>query len=300
MRPLLPFALLLSIVLPPAAAGPRPAPVPGTVVLGTNPLAGSRVVLEGAALERLTWNDGDAPAFPGDLPGSLTALYDASAGPGRVGWPLSGAFDQDDAFFAAAAFVIEPEGFSAPGLFQISWGLWNSGATGWNRTGSASNLAGDGFELIEWDYFPGRIFGGPFYSPSVFGAANPDSPLFEPLGSFANASFAFALAELPLGEPLLATIEHRPGDGAVVFGVFRITAAGGLLPVDGAVATVPLAALSLRRYAVDTFGLTLWQDGFGGETPALRAEVRFHLLVARPGLLSGPGGGVADVVRARP
>jgi hypothetical protein len=280
--------LALASPLVAGAAALQPAPQPFAVFFETDPLADPAVRLEGSVFDRLAWN-ADPERFPGDRPGSLTALYDANLDPGRIGWSLPAPWTQDDPFVAAAAFVIDSDGFSAPGLFQISWGLWSSRATGFNRTGNPENLAGDTFELIEWDYFPGEIFGGPFYSPALFGVANPESPAFPSLGSFANATFAFLTARLPLDEPLLAVIEHRPSDDAAVFSVFRITASG-LLPVSGAVAVVPLQFLSKRQYALDTFGLTLWQDGFRGPVPALRARVHFHALGVREGLLELRGG----------
>jgi hypothetical protein len=289
------FALASPLVA--GAAVLQPAPQPLAVFFETDPVADPAVRLEGSVIERLAWN-ADPERFPGDRPGSLTALYDANLPPGRIGWPLPAPWTQDDPFVAAAVFVIDSEGFSAPGLFQISWGLWSSNVTGFNRTGSPENLAGDTFELIEWDYFPGEIFGGPFYSPALFGVANPESPAFPYLGSFANASFAFLTARLPLDEPLLAVIEHRPLEDAAVFSVFRITPSG-LLPVDGAVAVVPLRFLSRRQYTLDTFGLTLWQDGFRGPVPALRARVHFHALGAREGLLELRGGGFHVLELAR-
>ena len=46
---------------------------------------------------------------------------------------------------------------------------------------------------------------------------------------------------------------------------------------------IPTAALGVPLYELDTFGLTLWTDGFGGSEPAVRARVAYHWLVARPG-----------------
>ncbi len=62
------------------------------------------------------------------------------------------------------------------------------------------------------------------------------------------------------------------------------------MPVPGAVGVVPLDGLPRREYSVDTVGITLWRDGFGGEAPALRALLRFHAVVARPGRLEVPAG----------
>ena len=289
IRPVLLVLCFCSLPWPPVGAA-EIRPVPGALVLlfDSDPIYAAETILDGEVLPRLAWND-DAPAFPGDSPGSLAALYDSRLAPGRIGWRLPGGpWTEDDPFVAAAVFVIDPEGFVADpfGFFQISWGLWNSETTGLQRTGNFENFAGDTFDLIEFDYFPNvsPFFGGPFLSPSMFGRANLDDPLFDLFGSFANVSFGSVEAELPLGEPLLAVLEHRPADSALVVSALRITAEGGLLPVPGAVTVVPLQFLSLREYAVDTLGLTLWHDGFGGESPSLRARVVFHALTARPGL----------------
>ncbi len=270
----------------PAERAAAAAPAVPVTFFETSPLLEPSTDLEGAVFERLEWNDDD-PAFPGDRAGSLTALYDATMPPARIGWPLPAPWTQDDPFVAAAVFVIDPTDFVADpfGFFQISWGLWSSGTTGLERTGTPSSFAGDTFELIELDYFPNvsPLFGGPFLSPIVFGEADTDSPLFPFLGSFANLGFGSVPSELPLGEPLIAILEHRPADDVVVASVHRITSAGGLVPVPGALALARLDSMPLRRYEVDRFGLTLWRDGFSGPTPSVRAKLRVHAIGARAG-----------------
>ena len=293
--------LLSFLVAGSTLAAGRPSENDGVAVrFATNPLHDATLLLDGEALARLTWND-DAPAYPGDLPGSLTARYDSNMEPGRVGWALPEDWTQDDPFTAVAVFVIEPEGFVADpfGFFQISWGLWNSQTTGMERTGTLSNFAGDTFELVEFDYFPNvsPFFGGPYLSPAVFGVADRDHPLFDLLGSFANLSFGSLPLDLPLGVPLAAVIENRPEENAVVFSVQRVTESGGMLPLPGGVTVLPRSLLSVDGFSLDTVGLTLWRDGFAGESPSLRADVTFHSIVARPvravGAESVGGAGVA-------
>ena len=208
-----------------------------------------------------------------------------------LGFPLPEAWTQNDPFTAVALFVLESdELFADPfGFAQISWGLWNSSTTGLERTGNLASLAGDTFELIEFDYFPNVSpeFGGPFLSPSVFGLADVDNPLFGLLGSFTNLAFASVEVELPLDTPLLAVLQHRPGEDAVVVSLHHLMNFK-LLPVSGAVAVAPLSQLGLREYAVDTLGLTLWLDGYGGAASALHARVVYHGLAAAPGLIDRP------------
>jgi hypothetical protein len=256
-----------------------------------DPLASPATVVVGDAQDRLTW-EADPPAFPGDHPGSLLALYDGLASPGLLGFPLPRALDQDSPFTAGAIFVVHADGFFADpeGFFQISWGLWNSATTGLERTGTSADFAGDAFELLEFDYFPNvsPAFGGPFVSPTVLGEANPGDPSFPFVGSFANVTFAVAAASLPFDEPLLALMEHRPELDSLVVTVFRIRNRGRLVPVTGAVATVPLDGLSSRHYRVDLLGLTLWRDGFAAGAPSTVARVTYHGLILVPELLDRP------------
>jgi hypothetical protein len=266
-------------------------PIPGAPAVSmewgfeTDPIADSTAVIAGQALDRLAWQPDD-PAFPGDPAGSLRALYDSSLPAGWFGFPLGATLTDRDTFTAAAAFVIDSDGFAADpdGFFQISWGLWNAGATGLNRTGSLNTFAADTFELIEFDYFPNLspFFGGPFLAPAVFGApVGPDA--------FANFTSLFDLeVELPLDVPLLAVLEHRPDVDAVVAQVYRIVDARTVVPVNGAVGSAPLDFLVERDYEVNVIGLTLWNDGFGGSTPALQASVDFHKLSAISGLPDRP------------
>ncbi|NIS30840.1 MAG: hypothetical protein GWN07_11050, partial [Actinobacteria bacterium] len=60
------------------------------------------------------------------------------------------------------------------------------------------------------------FFGGPFLSPTAFGVEPPSSD------AFANAAFSFGVeVALPLGEPLLAVLEHRPDVDAMTTTVYR-------------------------------------------------------------------------------
>jgi hypothetical protein len=244
------------------------------------------LAVSGQPLDRLAWTL-DEPAWPGDSSGSLTASYVANAPAGLFGFPLPAVYTETEAFTAAAAFVIRSEGFHAApdAFFQISWGLWSTTATGLNRTGSSSDPAADTFELVAFDWFPNAAFGGPFLSPIVFGEADTLDPGFPFSGAFANFTTVFDLAvDLPRDVPLLAVLEHRPELDALAMQVFRIVSSEAALPLDGAAAVVPLAGLAPRRYALDAVGLMLWNDGFGGPSPAVVADVTYHGLVVAPGV----------------
>jgi len=263
-------------------------PRPFAEFFETDPLGDPETIVAGAALERVLWND-DAPAFEGDPAGSLSATYDATADAGLFGFPLADSLTEASTFTAAAAFVIHSEGYSADpfGFFQISWGLWNRATTGLNRTGDASGAA-DTFELVEFDYFPNvsPIFGGPFVGPGVFGLAAVDDPSFEFSGAFTNFTGLFDLeVALPLDVALLAVLQHRPGLDAMPVQLYRILDGGGLLPLQGAVGYVPLEFLAIRSYDVDAIGLTLWHDGFGGDTPSVLATLTYHALIVVPGVV---------------
>ena len=284
--------LLFLVSVPPTLADEETAHG-GTlaVYFRDDPRDTASTILVGAVDDRLTWQ-ADGPAYPGDRPGSLTAVHDSNELPALLGFPLPEPLDQDDLFTAAAMFIIDPQDFLADpnGFFQISWGLWNSQTTGLERTGNFVDFAGDTFDLIEFDYFPNvsPFFGGPFVSPTILGEAIPDDPSFAFLGSFVNVTFASAMAELPLGEPLVAILEHRPDANSLVATVHRIVNNGHLVPVNGATASVPLDLLPSRAYQVDVVGLTLWQDGFVIADRSLFARVTYHGLVVLPGLLDRP------------
>lgn len=281
------LSVLLAALMPASAGGLRPAPAGGVVVdFSEDPLADDRAVFEGEAFDRLEWAPSQ-PLYAGDAPGTLTAIYQSDLPAGRVGWPLGQTLTREDDFQAVAVFVIDSEHLAADpfGYFQISWGLWNSRTTGMDRTGGPAAVA-DTYEMIEFDYYPNvsPFWGGPFLSPALFGVERIG-------GAFVNFSFAAAETELPPDVPLVATLEHRAGQDAVVVSVQRITGDGGLLPVDGAVTVIPVDYLLEDDYAVDTVGLTLWQNGWevpGNGDPELVAWVDFHLLAVRVGPIVRP------------
>ncbi len=263
---------------------------PGTTVsnLATDPFLDENFVIEGAGAERAHFQL-DRPVWSGDWPGSLSVLYRSDMEAGRLGWRLDEPLTQDDGFIAAAVIAFDPNHFNADpyGYFQLSWGLWNSETTGMDRTGSPTPTVADTFEMLEFDYFPqvSPWFGGPWLSPSAFGIADETNPLFPSSGAFANFASGNSLVELPLGRPLLMVIEHEPSKDRAHFQVYEITKCGRIIPLKGAEADVSLSALGLREYSFDTIGLTLWNDGWGGETPALDARVSLHKLILRRGQL---------------
>lgn len=268
---------------PPGGGGGGSQPTPVTVVrwFESDPRTAPDAVVAGDALDRLSWQL-DAPAFPGDVPGSLTATYDSSAPAGLFGVWLPRSIAADESFTAAAAFTIRSDGFVADpdGFFQISWGVWNTQRTGLNRTGNLSDFAADSFELAEFNWFPSvsPLFGGPFLSAALFG---------DELGGdgFANFTSLFGLSvALPLDTPLLTVLEHRAGADALNVSVYRVIDTETVVPLTGGVGSVPLGFLASRDYSFDALGLTLWQDGFGGPTPALTATLDYELL----SLVSGP------------
>jgi hypothetical protein len=280
-------SLVFFCLLPATAiAGVAPGPATALEFFSGNPLLDAETVLEGAAFDRVQWLD-DAPAFPGDAPGSLVANYDALAAPARVGLRLEAPFTEADPFVAGMLFSIDSDGFEADpfGFFQISWGLWNTGQTGFERTGNFEYFAADTFELVEFDYFPNVSpwFGGPFITPSLFGAADPENPLFDFLGAFANGAFGSREAALPFDRPLLAILEHRPDEGLLISYVFEQGEAGEWVLMEDAIAAAPLGFLSKREFLVDAIGLTLWKDGFSGPTPSVRATVHVQAIGAVAG-----------------
>ena len=96
-------------------------PVPFAEYFETDPRFDPDTVVAGKPHDRLEWNS-DAPAYPGDRPGSLTATYDANAEAGLFGLSLPQPYDHLATFTAAAVFVVHSEGFQADpnGFFQIS------------------------------------------------------------------------------------------------------------------------------------------------------------------------------------
>ncbi len=259
---------------------------------GSDPLTEPAIRVSGDVKGRLTWNDDD-PIYPGDAPGSLSVLYRSDLAAGMLGWPLPRTLGQNDDFTAMAIFVLDPKHHAADpnGYFQISWGLWNSETTGLNRSGSPASSAGDSFELLEYDYFPNvsPFWGGPFISPTLFGVASPDHPLFPVFGSFANMSFASTSFDLPRGLPLVAAIDHDPSAGTVTFYMWEVTRCGKLNFLEKATTVVPLAFLHQAEYSFDTVGLTLWNDGWGVPgKPAIDALVHFHRLIVHEGRVVMP------------
>lgn len=295
MRVGMTLCLVATLVLPAWAGTLVPGGTRSAAVadhFATDPILDPQMLIRGAALERLEWQLDD-PVFDGDVPGSLTADYTSTLDAGWFGWPLPTVVTEADDFTAAAIFEIDPVGFDADpdGFFQISFGLWNAARTGLERTGSPQDFSNDTYHLVELDWFPNvsPLFGGPYLAPSVFGAPDPSNPGLDALGALANAAFGFGPpVELPLGVPLMAVLEHVPLQNVLRATIYRIASDRTLRPLPGAATDVPLDALPLREYRLDTFGVTLWRDGFSGSVPSLDARVDYHSMVFVPRRVQRP------------
>jgi hypothetical protein len=271
----------LSLLLSSLTAAAAPAQL-SLVVFDHDPLrTPTTSISEGSVGERLRW-ELDAPKFNGDAPGSLRALYRSDLPSARLGWSTTTPLTERDAFTLWTIVTIESEDFAADpfGFHQISWGLWNAGTTGLQRTGTPTNFAADTFDLLEWDYFPNvsPFFGGPFVTPTAFGAANRQDPFFDLFGAFTNVSFGSVEYPLPLDQPLLVSLEHDPTTQRLRTQIWLIAADGSLQLAVDATALAAIDALPLAQFDLTRFGLTLWQDGFTGPTPSLQAVVRFEAI----------------------
>lgn len=254
--------------------------------LERDPRSRTDVVIAGDALSRLDYRP-SPPRFRGDAAGTLVARYDSDRAPGLFGFALERAWHHDEPFAGAVVWEIASDGFFADpdGFFQISFGFWNSATTGLERSGTVDDFFVDSFNLIEFDYFPNvsPLFGGPFVSPTLLGSANVDDPAFAFSGAVANGAFFFGPpAGLPFDTPLLTLIVNDPDSATVAFTTWAIADGAPPRRIVEADATLDAALLPLPEYSVDTIGLTLWRDGFAGETPSLAAEVGVHLVAAAP------------------
>jgi hypothetical protein len=230
--------------------------------------------------EAFRWDPLSAPAWEGDAPGSLRARYDTLEPTARAIAPLPRALGRGDSFRVAAAFVIRPEEFFADplGFAQIAFGLMNRTTTGDDRTGDPDDIRADTFDALEFDYFANvsPFFGGPFAGGAAFGGAAGDD-------AFLNFAFATVALALPLGEPLEASLVHRPSDGVVEIQVSGIEPDGARRPLLAEPVLVRAGSLT-PGFALDAVGIFVYHDGynvFSGSGRSLRADVDFHRLEVR-------------------
>ena len=208
----------------------------------------------------------EVPHFPGDRPGTLRVLYDTTLPQARIASPLRQVLSLDEDFSFGSILTIRSEGFNASpeGFSQISFGLWNSVTTGFNRTGFPS----DSFDLLEFDYFANisPIFGGPFLTPSVFGG-NIDG------NSFSNFAFQSAEVQLPLDVPLLCRFDYRALERHLMLTVSRQARGVHFEPIPGVAVVVDLSLID-PTFLLNSIGIAAYFEG----AESLRAEVDYDLL----------------------
>ena len=216
----------------------------------------------GARFEHLSH---ERPHFPGDRPGSLRVIYDTTLPAARIATPIGDVLSMDDDFEFGAILTIRSDGFHAShdGFSQISFGLWNSQTTGFNRTGFPS----DSYDLVEFDYFPniGEI-GGPFLSPSVFGGNAGDNAFF-------NFAFLSSETALPFDTPLICSFRYDCSARKMTMTVSAHRQGIFFEPVPGGTVTFSIAGIN-PTFLIDSLGIAAYFEGF----KSLRAVVDFDLI----------------------
>ncbi len=262
-------ALAATLLLP---ADPALAGTPGGSVVERferDPLtgqSGNPFFQEGDVQDHFVYLSGEPSHFPGDRAGSLRVVYDTTVPAGRVSTPLGRMLSIDEDFGFGAILTIRSEGFDATpdGFDQIAFGLWNASTTGLGRTSFPS----DSFDLIEFDYFPNvsPLFGGPFFSPSVFGGNNGGNAFF-------NFAFQSVQAALPLDTPLLCRADYASASRRLTVTASRLGRGGGVEQPPVATVAVDLANLQ-PGFLTDVLGIAAYFEGF----PSLHAVVDYDLL----------------------
>ena len=198
-----------------------------------------------------------APRFSGDERGSLAVTYDSLAPTTRLYANVPGGFTQDDDFVFGAVLTIRSDGFAPDpfGFHPIAFSLFNASTTGDDRTGDLTNFASDTFDTVEMAYFPNvsPLFGGPFFSPDVFGAqVAPDA--------FADFTFASVPFALQTDVTYLIQLEHSASARTLTAQVYAVHPDGAAVALPGGRTVVDLG--SIGGFLVDSLGISAYHDGF--------------------------------------
>jgi hypothetical protein len=251
-----------------ALAGSTPARAQVVERFAADPLGGlGRLpyAAEGDVAARFRFLSEEPSHFPGDREGTLRVLYDTTLPAARISTPIGRVLSLDEDFTFGAILTIRSGGYVADpqGFSQIAFGLWNAATTGIGRTSFPS----DSYDLLEFDYFANvTAFGGPFLSPSVFGANVGDNAFF-------NFAFASAEVSLPLDVPLLCELRYTSATRQLLVTVGRHLSGGQFVRVPGAIVLVDLSRIA-PTFLLNVAGIAGYFEGF----PSLHAEVDYDLL----------------------
>lgn len=212
---------------------------------------------------------------------ALTAHYDTGLPTARLVRPLGRTLTHEDTFCCRVRFTMNSEGFFAHDFFnaQIALGFLNLSTTGPDRAGFGTGAKA--FDLVSFDYFPNiTFFGGPTLGTTII---NSDAGQ----GYFAAINFEFG-SETELNNPgeqdlprdvlLTADIRYHAATARATLRVLDgetpliINAGGGL---DGDPTTIT-TRLTGPGFAVDAFGILLWEDTSAGGATTVKADVDFH------------------------
>lgn len=249
-------------------------------------------VMDGEDVQRFAYESSSA---------GLKAHYDTGQPTSRLVRPLPRVITQADSFAALVEFTILGQNFYRHPQFnaQIAWGFLNQTTTGPDRAGFSA--AARAFDILTVDYYPNiTLWGGPSLGPTII-RTNMGQGFYSAIDFAFGSETELAQAgepDLPKDVRLLADLRYNPRTRRATVRIFRentplpINFGGG---IDGDNTTI---SAQLRRdgFAVDAFGLTLWQDtnpASGGAT-TVRADVVFsEITVLVPGY--GDFDGDADI-----
>ena len=195
--------------------------------------------------------------FAGDDKGSLGVTYDSLLPTTRLLTTFPGGFTHEDDFVFGAVVTIRPDGFEPDpfGFHPIAFSLTNSATTGDDRTGDPVDFASDTFDTVEAAWFPNvsPFFGGPWFSPSVFGQAVGGD-------AFANFGFGTVSFELLPGSTYLIEMEHNASTRTLTGHASLVRPDGRAILLQSSRVQVDLSRVT--GFLVDSLGISAYHDGF--------------------------------------
>lgn len=233
----------------------------------------------------------DAPAFAGDVGGSLKVQFNSSLPTSRLQLPLGFMLGPSTDFTVSAQFSLA--NVSAPDnqAMQLAFGLVNTATTGGNRTGSPTSSANT-FNTVEVDYFPNvsPIYGnGATLTPAIFGAQKNTGNIYANYatifgsGSDLGDNAPPGITALPQNTNLQLTLTYAAGTHAFTLQLSQIAPNGSLTTL---VTGVPVLDLDNEAsyfpawpFQVNALAIMAYQDGYNTSSPpTLAADVTFQKL----------------------
>lgn len=231
----------------------------------TDPVTGGRATVSGNA-GRFIYNSGN-----------MTAAYDSQLATTKMVWSLGQTLTQNNSFSFDTRFKINSMVADPNQYMEMSFGLIHSSATGWDRPGGGTGPRSDlAWDVVTFDYFPNNtFFGPPSLVPTEINSDDGSTGYYSSLNSTFGQPTYLPTGGLPVGSYLNTSVSYDASTRLLKLSLFDDSLQPLNIINSNTTNTVQFNLPVGANFAVDSYGILLWQDTYNTTSSSFTSNVDF-------------------------